>query len=106
MTSMFKYLTYKMASVHACVRACAVEIKPGMLRAACFNDVRVWSRIWFALQDGDFSLQSRVIQYGLLNITNHDLFVVETDIGNTLLCYFIRDIFDYRVESLNVGRYM
>ena len=70
----------------ACVRACAVEIKPGMLRAACFNDVRVWSRIRFALQDGDFSLQSRVIQYGLLSITNHDLFVVETDIGNTLLC--------------------
>ena len=52
-----KYLTYKMASVRvrACVRACAVEIKPGMLRAACFDDVRVWTRIRFALQDGDFS---------------------------------------------------
>ena len=38
-----KYLTYKMASVRvgACVCACAVEIKPGMLRAACFFDVRV-----------------------------------------------------------------
>ena len=48
-----KYLTYKMASVR--VRACAVEIKPGMLRAACFVDVRVWTRIRFALQDGDFS---------------------------------------------------
>ena len=33
--TLLKYLTYKMASVHlrACVRACAVEIKPGMLRA-------------------------------------------------------------------------
>ena len=32
-----KYLTYKMASVRmpACVRVCAIEMKPGMLRAAC-----------------------------------------------------------------------
>ena len=38
-----KYLTYKVASVRvsACVRAYAVEIKPGMLRAACFDDERV-----------------------------------------------------------------
>ena len=43
-----------MASVRAIVRACAVEIKPGMLRAACFIDVRVWTRIRFAQQDGDF----------------------------------------------------
>ena len=28
-----KYLTYKMAFVRSCVRVCAVEIKPGMLRA-------------------------------------------------------------------------
>ena len=27
--------------VRVCVRACAVEIKPGTLRAACFFDVRV-----------------------------------------------------------------
>ena len=27
--------------VHVGVRACAVEVKPGMLRAACFFDVRV-----------------------------------------------------------------
>ena len=54
-----KYMTYmyKMAYVHVrvCVRACAVEIKTGMLRAACFYDVRVWTRVRFALQDGDFS---------------------------------------------------
>ena len=45
-----------MASVRvcACVRACAIEIKPGMLRAACFDDVRVWMRIRFALQDVNF----------------------------------------------------
>ena len=45
-----------MASVHvrAYVRACAVEIKLGMFRAACFDDERVWMRIRFALQDGDF----------------------------------------------------
>ena len=27
--------------VHACVHTCAIEIKPGMLRDACFIDVRV-----------------------------------------------------------------
>ena len=39
--------------VLGCVRACAVEIKPEMLRAACFIDVhvRVWTRIRFALQE-------------------------------------------------------
>ena len=41
--------------VRAFVRACVVEIKPGMLRAVCFDDVRVWTRIRFELQDGDFS---------------------------------------------------
>ena len=54
-----KCLTYKMASVRVCVRvcvrACATEIKPRMLRAVCFDDVRIWTRIRFALQDGDFS---------------------------------------------------
>ena len=50
-----KYLTYKVASVRVRVCACAVEINPGLLRAACFDDVRVWTRKWFALQDGDFS---------------------------------------------------
>ena len=33
------------------VLACAVQIKPGKLRAACFIYVRVWTRIRFALQD-------------------------------------------------------
>ena len=47
--------------VCAHVRACAVEIAHGMLRAACFDDVRDWTRIRFALQDG----AKRVIQYGL-----------------------------------------
>ena len=58
-----KYLTYKLASVRvrACVHACAVEIKPGMLRAAYFDDVRVWTRIWFALRNGDFLWQKGVI---------------------------------------------
>ena len=37
------------------LRVCAVEIKPGMLHAVCFDDVRVWTRIRFAIQDGDFS---------------------------------------------------
>ena len=52
--------------VHGCVRTCAVEIKPGMLRVACLIDVHVWTRIRFALQDGDFHSKNRVIQYGLL----------------------------------------
>ena len=53
------------ARVCACVRAFAVEIKPGMLCDACFIDVRVWTRIRFALQDGDFHSKKGVIQYGL-----------------------------------------
>ena len=40
--------------VRVCVRACAVQIKPRMLHAACFIDVRIWTRTRFALQDGDF----------------------------------------------------
>ena len=63
MTSPFKYLTYSMASVR--VRACAVKIKPGMLRDACFIDVRNWTCIRFALQDGVFHSKKNVIQYGL-----------------------------------------
>ena len=59
-----------MASVRVCVcvcvHACAVEIKPGMLRAVCFIDVCVWTRKRFALQDGDFHSNKGVIQYGLL----------------------------------------
>ena len=68
MASPFKYLPYKMASVRGgvCVRACAVEIKPRMLRAACFVDVRVWTHIRFALQDGDFHSKKEVIINGLL----------------------------------------
>ena len=54
-----------MPSVRVCVRACAIEIKPGMLRAAWLDDVRVWTCIRFALQDGDFSKQKGVIHYGL-----------------------------------------
>ena len=50
--------------VRVCV--CAVEIKPGTLHAACFFDVRVKTRIWFDLQDGDFHSKKGVIQYGLL----------------------------------------
>ena len=48
-----KYLTYMMASVRlrACLHVCAVEIKQGMLRAACFDDVCVWTCKRFALQD-------------------------------------------------------
>ena len=46
-----KYLTYKMTSVRVrvCVRACAIEIKLGMLHTAYLDDVRVWTRIQFAL---------------------------------------------------------
>ena len=51
----FKYLTYKMARVCACVRACAVEIKPSMLHAACFVEVLSMTRNRFAAQDGDLS---------------------------------------------------
>ena len=47
------------------VRACAVEIKPGTLRAACFFDVSVLTRSRFDLQDGDFLSRKEVIQYGL-----------------------------------------
>ena len=44
MTSPFKYLPtrWRLQRVRVCVRACAVEIKPGMLRAACFFDVRAY----------------------------------------------------------------
>ena len=56
MTSLFKYLTYMMASV----RACAVEIKPGVLRVACFFDEPVWTRILFARQDGNFQSKKRL----------------------------------------------
>ena len=41
------------------VRACSVEIKPGTLRAACF-DVRIQTRIRFDLQDGDFQYSLQV----------------------------------------------
>ena len=51
--------------VRGFVRACALEIKPGMLRAACFIDVRVWTRIRFDIQDGNFHGKEGVIQYGL-----------------------------------------
>ena len=57
-----------MASASACVcvrRACAVEIKPGILCAVCFIDVRVWTRIRFAIQDGDFHSKK-----GSLNTVN------------------------------------
>ena len=54
------------AGVRGCVHACAVEIKLGMLRAACFIDVRAWTRIWFALQEGGFHSKKGVIQFGLL----------------------------------------
>ena len=66
-TSPFKYLPYNMASVCMCVRACAVEIKPGMLRDACFIDVCVWTQIRFALQDGGFQSSNGVIPYGLFD---------------------------------------
>ena len=48
-----------------CMHAWTVESKPGMLRDACFIDVPVWTRIQFALQDGDFHSKKGVIQYGL-----------------------------------------
>ena len=41
MTSPFKNMPYNMASVCVCLRAFAVEIKPGMLRDECFIDVHV-----------------------------------------------------------------
>ena len=47
------------------LRDCAIEIKPGTLRAACFIDVRVETRIGFDLQDGNFHSSKGVIQYGL-----------------------------------------
>ena len=67
MMSPFKYLPYNMTSVSVCVcvRACAVEIKPEVLRAAYFIDVRISTRIWFALQDGDFHSKKSIIQYSL-----------------------------------------
>ena len=40
-------------------RACGVQIKPGMLHAACFIDVRVWTRIRFAVQNGDFRIAEK-----------------------------------------------
>ena len=52
-------------SVCVCVRARAVEIKLGTLRAAHFFDVRVWTHVRFDLQDGDFHGKKEVIQYGL-----------------------------------------
>ena len=52
--------------MRGCVRACAVEIKLGELHDACFDDVRVWTHIRFALQDGDFNSKTGVIQYGLI----------------------------------------
>ena len=48
MTPPFKYLPYKMASVHAGM-ACMCR-----RNAACFIDLRVVTRIRFDLQDGDF----------------------------------------------------
>ena len=55
------------ARVRGCVRACAVDIKPGVLRSACFIGVCIWTRIRFDLQDGDFRSKKGVSQYGLLN---------------------------------------
>ena len=49
------------ARVRVCVRACAVEIKPAMLRAACFIDVHVWMRVQFDLQDGDFHSKKKTV---------------------------------------------
>ena len=45
--------------MRVCARACAVEIKPGMLRDACFIDVHVWTRTQFDLQGGDFHSKKR-----------------------------------------------
>ena len=56
------------AHVRMCVRACAVEIKLGMLRAVCLIDVGIWTRIRFALQDGDFHSKKGVVQYGLYHL--------------------------------------
>ena len=53
MTSMFKYLPYNMASACVCA-SCVIETKPATLRAARFFDVRIKTRIRFALQDGEF----------------------------------------------------
>ena len=54
MMSSFKYLIY-LYNMH-CAHVCA---------CACFIDVRVWTRIQFALQDGSFQSKKGVIQYGL-----------------------------------------
>ena len=54
---------------------CHVEIKLGLLRAACLIDVRIKTRIRFALQDDGFQRKKRVIQYGLLLLFHHAYFV-------------------------------
>ena len=56
-------ITVKISTLQdgVCARVCTIEIKPGMLRDTCFIDVRVWTRIRFDLQDGDFHSKKGVI---------------------------------------------
>ena len=53
MTSPFKYLPYKTTRWRHCACACVCR------NTACFIDVRVQTRIRFALQDSDFLQQQR-----------------------------------------------
>ena len=84
-----KYLTYKMASVRvcACVRACAVEIKPGMLRAACFDDIRIWT---FHSKKGLFNTVftrevNKVVEYLLLFLSVVCLINLNNVLGYNIL---------------------
>ena len=55
-----------MASVSVCVRVCMCRRnQTGNAAIACFFDVRIKTRILFALQDGNFHNNKGVIQYGL-----------------------------------------
>ena len=71
MMSSFKYLTYNMASVCVCVCMCR-RIQTGNIACCVLDDVRVWTRMRFALQDSkNFHSKKRVILYRLLPIILH-----------------------------------